>query len=546
MLDYDEAKRVAKDYLYEPEEVDFSNLEQSVISECSPMVAFAQSKGQQDIDHILNVTFGVDAKVITAFIDRYKNQTVGDPTIDEMTFKTLGLKLLSHMAGIDPDNEINLQQFSGFLFKRLYAFVNADTGQSLFYNQKDGLFCSDELAFSRICYFYYTWLSNGRAVWADTIVRSVRSLIELQSNMIDPEDINGNFLVCVNGDLDLATLSFSNHSPNNLMTIGNDVYFDENAKAPIFKATLKRVLPDPIEREFILEFFGYVLGTSMKANKFLIAVGDGATGKSTVLNPLMDLVGVRNVTSVPLNKLSGRFGLESLVNKRLNMVTESDTFSSVDVSSLKNMTAGEVVNVDRKNKAEITTRIIAKHIFVVNNTPTFTDKTNGLARRVIVLPFTQRIETAKQDKDLSIKLHAEASGILNLALEGLKRLRKNGYNFSESEAMKATKKRLLSNQTPIDEFTSTQLEVADGYRQDANELREKITQWFGKHNYQMGSLTSPRILWPEVIASAERTLGITIEKGSSNGRTIIRNVKLLISDDVGDSEAKIIEFGGRY
>ena len=66
-----------------------------------------------------------------------------------------------------------------------------------------------------------------------------------------------------------------------------------------------------------------------------------------------------------------------------------------------------------------------------NHKPSIKGTDHGIWRRIKLVPFTNRIPEKKQDKHLEEKLKAEASGILNWLLEGVRRWRKEGLKAPE-------------------------------------------------------------------------------------------------------------------
>jgi putative DNA primase/helicase len=76
-------------------------------------------------------------------------------------------------------------------------------------------------------------------------------------------------------------------------------------------------------------------------------------------------------------------------------------------------------------------------MFSANSYPKSHDNTHGYWRRWILLPFHVKIPVERQDPRLSEKLTTpiELSGILNLALEGLRRLEARGH-FPETAGMR--------------------------------------------------------------------------------------------------------------
>jgi phage/plasmid-associated DNA primase len=61
-----------------------------------------------------------------------------------------------------------------------------------------------------------------------------------------------------------------------------------------------------------------------------------------------------------------------------------------------------------------------------NNHPPINDRSNGIWRRMLFLPFRVAIPESEQDPQLAQKLKGEIAGILNWALEGRKKLYTRG------------------------------------------------------------------------------------------------------------------------
>src|SRR5699024_1344545 len=114
------------------------------------------------------------------------------------------------------------------------------------------------------------------------------------------------------------------HASSHLATFGSSVEYQPNTDCSVFQQFLTSLFHEVKTIELVQEWFGYTLSTSHKANAFLIGVGAGANGKSTLFDILAQLVGIQNVASVPLSNFNSEFGLEPLIGKKLNLATESD------------------------------------------------------------------------------------------------------------------------------------------------------------------------------------------------------------------------------
>jgi phage/plasmid-associated DNA primase len=96
----------------------------------------------------------------------------------------------------------------------------------------------------------------------------------------------------------------------------------------------------------------------------------------------------------------------------------------------------------------------AKLTFSCNEVPEVYEDTVAFFRRWIIIQFPNTFDGAKADKDLLKKLTTpdELSGILNFALEGLTRLRSNGWTFSNSRSTEEVRQDYIRRSSPIKAF----------------------------------------------------------------------------------------------
>ena len=180
--------------------------------------------------------------------------------------------------------------------------------------------------------------------------------------------------------------------------------------------------------------------TTCKYEQFTIFIGSGANGKNTVGDIVAGIVGDAHTSSVPLSAFGGRFQTWPLASARLNYVSElpvSDGASSIRVSEekLKAVVSGNLIAVERKHRDSYFVRPTAKLLFLGNDLPPFFDRTNGIWRRLLIVPFLTVIPESERDADLAQRiLRTEGSGVLNWALAGLKRLTERG-GFKEPPGM---------------------------------------------------------------------------------------------------------------
>lgn len=230
------------------------------------------------------------------------------------------------------------------------------------------------------------------------------------------------------------------HSPDYFDAPALPFIFDPAAKCPVFQTFLEQALPEPELRDTVQDYAGYSLTTSCKYQRFMIFTGAGANGKTTAGDIVAGIVGDAHMSSVPVSSFGGRFQLWPLASARLNYVSElpvSDGASSIRLAEekLKAVVSGDPIEVERKHRDSYSVRPTAKLLFLGNELPPFFDRSNGIWRRLLIVPFRNVVPESEQVADLAkLILWEEGSGVLNWALAGLKRLAERG-GFKEPLSM---------------------------------------------------------------------------------------------------------------
>jgi P4 family phage/plasmid primase-like protien len=204
--------------------------------------------------------------------------------------------------------------------------------------------------------------------------------------------------------------------------------FDPAADCPRWRAFLARNLGDDPGKALLLqEWAGYTLLHDTTHQRMLMMVGEGANGKSVVGATFLALLGEDNVSTVPLEFFGERFHLVGTLGKLVNLMAEVGEIDRVAEGQLKAFVVGDPIEVEKKYKQAFTARPTARVMLATNNPPRFDDKSDGIWRRVLLLPFTVQIPTEEQvqgmDKPKFWRASGELPGVLNWALAGLHRLR---------------------------------------------------------------------------------------------------------------------------
>jgi len=236
-----------------------------------------------------------------------------------------------------------------------------------------------------------------------------------------------------NGVLDIETLEFFKGLivEESLTTI--PVTYDPSCECKNFESFLTDVIPDKIDRGTIMEFFGYCLLKEHICDVIVLCVGKGRNGKSILLEALKKFVGVDNVaTLLPRQIENSRWAFAQLFDKLVNISADIIVGQFRRPEIIKELTSGNTIRADRRNNSPIDFVNYAKFIFSTNMLPMTEDDTTGVYRHFRIIDFPNQFfpEDEKHiQRDILISnltTEKELSGILNLALQGLKRLKKNG------------------------------------------------------------------------------------------------------------------------
>ena len=227
--------------------------------------------------------------------------------------------------------------------------------------------------------------------------------------------------------------------------------FDPGADCPRWKKFLARNLGDDPEKVTLLQqFAGYLLLTDLSYQCWLEMTGDGNNGKSVACAALCAVLGVSNVSAVPLELFGDKFRLVGTLGKLANIVAEIGELDKVAEGQVKSFVSGDLMTFERKNKQPFESYPTARLVMATNNPPHFSDKSDGTYRRRLILPFsvqiTEQEKIRNMDKSWWWEQAGELPGLFLWALAGLASLRQqSGFTIPQASIAAAEALRINSN-----------------------------------------------------------------------------------------------------
>ncbi|MEX7635248.1 primase-helicase zinc-binding domain-containing protein [Serratia marcescens] len=222
-----------------------------------------------------------------------------------------------------------------------------------------------------------------------------------------------------NGVFDTVSGQFSAHRQAHWLRTVNSVDYTppragENLAdhAPHFWRWLTRAAgQQPDKQARILAALFMVLANRYDWQLFLEVTGPGGSGKSVMAAIASLLAGKDNTTSATMDTLESSRERASVVGFSLIILPDQEKWSG-DGAGIKAITGGDAVAIDPKYRDAYSTHIPAVILAVNNNPMQFSDRSGGVSRRRVILPFPEVIPANERDPQLLAKITGELAVIV--------------------------------------------------------------------------------------------------------------------------------------
>lgn len=287
-----------------------------------------------------------------------------------------------------------------------------------------------------------------------------------------------------NGLFYLDTYELKPHSVDVLSTIRIPYKYNPKATCPLWEKTINEIMENnPSKVGTIQEFFGYGLTRDVSQEKALIITGEGANGKSTILNTLKHLVGIENCSALSLRYFSDPQKTSVLKGKLINICGEVPKKIEDYESEFKTIVTGEDLTISPKYVPDYKISPFCKLVMAVNEFPYIDDKTSAFYRRLLMIDLHRQFLEEDQNKELRNQLLTELPGIFNWAIDGLQRLRKRG-KFLIDEDMKKSIEVIRETNNPTVQWIKENIIVIPRDELIKGDAFAEYKKWCEKSGYR--------------------------------------------------------------
>lgn len=238
--------------------------------------------------------------------------------------------------------------------------------------------------------------------------------------------------------------------------------------------------------KFVQKAMGYSLSGDVSEQCMFILWGTGANGKSTFLNVLQELFGdyaCSTGTENFMKKTSEQSNdLVRLRGMRLVTTSEAEQGKAISESLIKQITGEDELTARFLYGEYFSFKPTFKIYMATNHKPRIKGADNGIWRRIKLIPFTVTIPPEQRDKQLTEKLLAENSGILNWLLQGYTLWKKEG--LIEPDVIKEANEEYRYDMDSIQAFINEVLNIdaSQKWRLPTKDLYDVYLRWCGKNN----------------------------------------------------------------
>jgi P4 family phage/plasmid primase-like protien len=294
-----------------------------------------------------------------------------------------------------------------------------------------------------------------------------------------------------NGAYDLLKNEFRVIDKSDFISLTVDYTYEPNVNNLEVHDFINKILPDPLVRNYVLKKMSECLNGDIPNTNFLMFIGDGANGKSQLLNLMKIAMGefgekveVTLLTRKRNNANEANTEKIKLKNKRYAFLSEPEDSEKINISLLKELTGSEEIVARGLYEGSSTFVMETKLFLACNELPEIKGEDSALWRRIRVIDFPSRfVDDPKEsnefkiDRTLPSRMREDITWrqtFMNILLDYYYK------DISEPAVVQVSTNRYRQGNDIVLEFVTENCRIDIGnkdYRIDAASLWEVFRKW---------------------------------------------------------------------
>lgn len=342
-----------------------------------------------------------------------------------------------------------------------------------------------EISESEICHDISVMLTEFVTTGISRKVKSLLEALKLFCHS-EPIPVRENEIHLLNGILkiDGTWISEKRFCVNRLNVFYRPKIQNGNCYPNNFMSFLNELL-DFEDIKTLQEYLGYCLIPSTKGQAMLFIIGNGGEGKSRIGVVLQEIFKGAMVTGNFQRIETDRFFRYNLQNKLLMLDDDMQISALSTTGIIKNLVTAEIpVDVEAKGFQSEQAVLYPRFLCFGNGSPkALYDKSDGFARRLLILTTRQKPPNRIDDPYLAERFILEKEKIFCWMFDGLKRLINNNFRFTISDKTRQNVSEAMADNCNIIEFLSDKgyIEFGTDFQESTTNLYSGYIDWCHKN-----------------------------------------------------------------
>ena len=325
----------------------------------------------------------------------------------------------------------------------------------------------------------------------DTMIKDAKSVFPISMKSFDRDIYLFN---CKNGTLDLRTMEFRRHDPEDYLTKVSPVIYDPDAECPRWRTFIDEIMQgDKARSNYLQKAIGYALTGDTKMECLFILYGPTSrNGKGTTMESILRIMGEYGKNADP-TMLQAKFNAQSggpseeiarLAGARFVNISEPEKKITLDAALTKRLTGNDTITARYLHENSFEFRPNFKIFINTNHRPNITDLTLFESGRIKIIPFDRHFEENEQDKGLK-QFFADPenmSGILNWMLEGYRMYRSQGLAMPDSVKQATMDYQMFSDK--MGQFFDENIQEKQGSELRRGAVYKRYQEWCQENGYR--------------------------------------------------------------